>query len=355
MQAEETVTALFEVKPVDADYYRRHLAGFLPRRIIDLHTHVWLKEFRTAAETESRGPAWPRRVATESPVEELLETYRLLLPNQEVTPLIFGWPERDADLERNNAYTARVAREHNLPALLVTTPLWSATELEDRVKSGNFVGLKPYVDQAPTDIPGHEITIYDYLPHQHLEVADRYSWIVMLHIPRPDRLSDPVNLQQLMEIDERYPHLQLVVAHVGRAYCPEDIGSAFDVLRNSQRLLFDFSANTNAFVMEQALRAMGPRRVVFGSDLPIVRMRMQRICESGTYVNLVPTGLYGPLGDDPHMREVESAEGERMSFFLYEQLFAFRRAAEACGLTADDIADVFYGNAARLINGVTRV
>ena len=355
MHAEDTVTALFEVKPVDAEFYQRHLAGFLPPRIFDLHTHVWLKEFRSAAETESRGPAWPRRVAAESPVEELLETYRLLLPDQEVTPLIFGWPERDADLERNNAYTARVAREHDLPALLVTTPDWSAADVEERVKAGGFLGLKPYVDQAPTHIPGHKITIYDYLPRQHLEVADRHGWIVMLHIPRPGRLNDPVNVQQLMEIDERYPHLQLVVAHVGRAYCPEDVGSAFDALSKSRHLLFDFSANTNAFVMEQALRAVGPRRVVFGSDLPIVRMRMRRICEAGTYVNLVPAGLYGPLGDDPHMREVAPAEGERLSFFLYEQLFAFRRAAEACGLTADDIADVFYDKAAQLINGVTRV
>jgi predicted TIM-barrel fold metal-dependent hydrolase len=345
---------VLEIKTVDRQFYHTHLAGFLPRHVIDLHTHVWLKEFRTVQGTDSRGPAWPRRVAVENPIEELLQTYRLMLPEQQVTPLVFGWPERDADKDLTNAYTSHVAREHNLPALLVTAPAWSATELERRVVSGGFLGLKPYVDQAPADIPTRDITIYDYLPPHQLQVADAHRWIVMLHIPRSGRLRDPVNVQQLMEIDDRYPNLQLVVAHVGRAYCPDDIGTAFATLRASRRLVVDFSANTNAFVMERALRAIGPRRLVFGSDLPIVRMRVRRICEAGNYVNLVPPGLYGPIGDDPHMREVGAGEGEQLTFFLYEQLLAFRRAAETCGLSSDDIADVFYGNAARLIAAVHR-
>jgi uncharacterized protein len=79
-----------------------------------------------------------------------------------------------------------------------------------------------------------------------------------------------------------------------------------------------------------------------------VRMRMRRICEDGFYVNLVPPGLYGDVSDDPHMREVSEEEGSRLSFFMYEELLAFRQAAEAVGLSAEDIADVMYNNAARL-------
>jgi hypothetical protein len=48
------------------------------------------------------------------------------------------------------------------------------------------------------------------------------------------------------------------------------------------------------------------------------------------------------------MREVTPAEGEKLSFFLYEELFAFRCAAEAVGLSAADVQDVFYNNATRL-------
>jgi predicted TIM-barrel fold metal-dependent hydrolase len=340
---------LFEVKEVDRRYYADRLAGFLPRRIIDIHTHIWLKEFRAEPPPGARGQSWPRRVAADNSIEDLLETYRLMLPGQEVTPVVFGWPERDANLELTNAYASRAAREHNLAALLVTRPDWSGAEVERRVQEGGFLGLKPYLNWAPLDIPSAKITNYDFLPHAHLEAADRHGWIVLLHIPRPDRLRDPVNLAQMLEIEERYPNLHLIIAHIGRAYCPEDIGDAFEVLRPSKRMVFDFSANTSPYVLEGALQAFGPQRLLFGSDMPILRMRMRRVCKNGFYVNLVPPGLYGDVSGDPHMREVSVEEGERLSFFLYEQLCAFRDAAKAVGLSRADIEDVFYNTAAQII------
>jgi hypothetical protein len=154
----------------------------------------------------------------------------------------------------------------------------------------------------------------------------------------------------MFEIDQRYPNAKVIIAHVGRAYCPEDVGDAFPVLRETKHLLFDISANTNAAVFEQLIRTAGPRRILFGSDLPITRMRMRRICEKGNYINLVPKGLYGDVSDDKHMREIDGEQADMLSFFLYEEIDAFRRAAQATGLTTADIEDVFYGNAARLID-----
>lgn len=339
-----------QIKPVDTAFYDEHL-DYLPPRLIDIHTHVWLNAFRRPSDVPRRGPTWPGRVAAENPIEDLLQTYRLMFPRQSVTPVIFGPATREYDLDASNDYVSWAARQHQLPALLVTTPEWSAHDLEGRVTRGGFLGLKPYLEFAPPHIPSDDITIFDFLPHHHLEVADAHGWIVMLHIPRRGRLRDRANLEMMLEIEHRYPNVRLVIAHIGRAYCPEDIGNAFEVLRDTRRMCFDFCANTSAYAMEQLLRAVGPQRVLFGSDLPIVRMRMRRICEEGFYVNLVPPGLYGDVSDDPHMREVGEDEGEQLSFFMYEELLAFRQAAEAVGLTADDIADVMYNNAARLIAG----
>ena len=342
---------LFDVKDVDRRFYQEKLARFLPDKIIDIHTHVWLKAFRRAAPT-GRAGTWPLRVAEQGPIEELIETYRLMFPGKSVKPLIFSWVEsHEDDFEAANAYISQAANGRGRPALVFASPQWSAERLEQEIREGGFLGAKVYLTLSPAHIPVDEIRIFDFLPHHQLEVLDRHGWIVMLHIPRPGRLRDPINLADMLEIDRRYPNARVIIAHVGRAYCPEDVDDAFSVLAQTRHLLFDISANTNAAVFEQLIRTVGPRRILFGSDLPITRMRMRRICENGNYINLVPKGLYGDVSDDKHTREVDGRQAEALSFFLYEEIDAFRRAAQAAGLTPQDIEDVFHGNAVRLIGG----
>jgi predicted TIM-barrel fold metal-dependent hydrolase len=336
-----------EIKDVDARLYEEHLAGFLPAKVIDVHVHVWLRSLlQNLAPTPKAN--WAQLVAEENSIQELERTYELLLPQQSVTPLVFGFPGRGIYLDKTNDYVRRVAQEHKLPSLMVSSPEWASAELERRVIDGRFVGLKPYQALAPSYLDPRNVTIFDFLPHHHLEVVNDHKWMVMLHIPGDERLKDRRNLEQMLEIEQRYPDVQLIIAHVGRAYCEEDVGDAFEVLKDTERMLFDFSANTNTPVMTQLIRAVGPKRVLFGSDLPILRMRMRRICEDGVYINLVPPGRYGDISGTPHMREVSQEEGETLSFFLYEELLAFRRTAEKTGLSTADVEDVFYNNAARL-------
>jgi dsDNA-binding SOS-regulon protein len=68
----------------------------------------------------------------------------------------------------------------------------------------------------------------------------------------------------------------------------------------------------------------------------------------------VPRGLYGDVSDDRHMREVDGEQAEALSFFLYEEIDAFRRAAQAAGLTLKDIEDVFHDNAVRIVETASR-
>ena len=340
------MASLVEIKPVDREFYETRLRDFLPERIIDIHTHVWLGERKPI----NRSVTWPGRVAKDNSIEDLLETYRLMLPGKSVTPLIFCIPPGEAELDAENRHIAESAARGLVPALIFASPKWSAEELEKRILAGGFLGMKAYLSSAPPYLPAEEIRIFDFLPPRHLEVLDRHGWIAMLHIPRPGRLRDPVNLAQMLEIEQRYPNVRLIIAHVGRAYCEEDVGDAFEVLAHTERMFFDFSANTNEAVFRKLIAAVGPKRILFGSDMPILRMRMRRICKDGRYVNLVPKGLYGDVSGDPNMGELDGSEAERLTFFLYEEIDAFRRAAEAEGLTQGDIEDVFYNNARNMID-----
>lgn len=343
------MTPLFEVTRADRLFFQEYLESWLPRKLIDIHTHVWLAAHQGQRDNAERTVTWPSLVAAENSIEDLIATYDLLFPGRDTSALIFATVGQRENLDRMNAYVQTCCQRYpKFRALLFSHPSWSAESLEKKLIAGNFLGTKAYLSHAPSYIPNEEIRIFDFFPPHQLEILNRRRGIMVLHIPRSQRLRDPVNLHQILEIEQKYPDIQLVVAHVGRAYCESDVGNAFEFLRSTERIMWDFCANTNARVFRQLIEAVGPRRILFGSDLPILRMRMRRIEENGRYVNLVPPGLYGDVSGDPNMREVSAEEGKKLTFFMYEELAAFRRATDEAGLGPDDLDWIFSRNAERL-------
>ncbi len=346
----EKVKMLFKITNTDKNCYENELRDFLPEKIIDIHTHVWLKEHKSEGSDSRRTTTWPDLVAKDNPIENLLETYKLMFPDKHITPMIFAnYLSPEHNLDAQNEYINQSANKYNIPALLWSLPSWSKDELDDKLSAGKFLGVKSYLANVPEYIPASEIRIFDIFPHHQLELLNAKGMILMLHIPRPGRLKDPVNLAEMIELDKRYPNIKTIIAHVGRAYCPEDIGNAFEILKETQNIMFDISANTCSETFKALIESIGPKRILFGSDLPITRMRMKRICENGKYINLVPPGLYGDVFDDPHMREVSAEQSEELTLFLYEELLAFKKSAELTNLTHNDIEDIFYNNAKQII------
>ena len=111
-------------------------------------------------------------------------------------------------------------------------------------------------------------------------------------------------------------------------------------------MYFDFTANLCDDAIRECIKAVGTKRLIFGSDLPIAIMRMYRITENGEYFNVVPRGLYGNVEGEPHMRETDE---EDVTLMIYEQILAMKRVAGELNLTKEDIEDIFVGNAKRLL------
>ena len=316
--------ALFEVTPYDRRIYEEELKDFLPQKILDVHTHVWLDKYldhKPLAPGEvKRTVTWPSLVALDNSIEDLQETYRLMLPGKDVTALMFT--SRGA-WDKNNAYVAECSRRTGFPALYYSRPEQSPEELEQEIRKGGFLGLKSYLSLSPKYLPEAEIRIFDFFPKAQLKKMDELGAIVMLHIPRNGRLKDPVNLAQIMEIKQEFPNIRLIIAHIGRAYTREDVGNAFETLDKAPDLMYDFCANCCEYAITEVLRHAGPKHVMYGTDMPILRM-------------------------------VSAEEAEKITFFLYEELLAFKRACKTLGLTKQDVEDIMYNNAHDLIEGARK-
>ena len=96
--------------------------------------------------------------------------------------------------------------------------------------------------------------------------------------------------------------------------------------------------------MQKMIEAIGVDRIMFGTDMPFTKMRMYRIEENGTYVNVVPRGLYGGIEGDVHMKESDESD---ITTFVYEELRALKRACERLGLTKEDVNKLMYENASK--------
>ena len=329
-----------DVTPYDKKVWEEELCDFLPDKIFDAHMHIW--EPGTRKGGQKGCVTWTSIVAPDMTYENMVETYSKVFPGKQVKQLIMASPL--CDLKLGNDYALKCAKQYGHPALYCTN--WDTDEAEifEALKNG-FCGIKPYQNNSPSYIPAAEVRIFDFLTPRQLEFMDKIHGTVILHIPRNLRLRDPINLAQLMEIDEKYPNAKVIVAHVGRAYIPSDVGDAFEILKHTKNLYFDFSANTSDFAMQKMFEAISTDRILFGTDMPFSKMRMYRIEENGTYVNVVPRGRYGDVSKDPHMKESDETE---ITTFVYEELRAFKRAATAVGLTRDDVEKLMYKNAEKL-------
>ena len=347
---------LFENNQYDQKVYAEEIKDFLPDNIIDIHTHVWKDENRVKVSADDiRSVTWTDLVAKDDPIEDLMETYRIMFPGKKVKALIFGtMSQNPLSMKLGNEYVKESVRKSGYDALYYSRPTETAEEIEKNIKEGGFLGLKSYLDLSDPIIPSDEIRVYDFFPPHQLEVVNDLGGIIMLHFPRSKRFADPCNLFDIKNISERYTNLKLIVAHVGRAYTRKDMQGVAEYLKNSKNFMVDFSANTCEYAMEESLKAFGAKRLMFGSDLPILRMRMRRIEENGTYINLVPPKMYGDLTNEPHMREVSEEEAKTLTYFMYEEIRAMKQAVKNLGLDKNDVEDLFYNNAKSVLDAARR-
>ena len=331
-------------RDVDTPVFDAELDEFLPACVYDSHVHVALPEHVPAVPPEAVRDSWAAEAPHLLSLEQLEDVQAHIFPRRQVRSLVFTMPNSYADIAAGNAYVAGGIRAGRVDGLLVLRPEWPAQQVRDLVLQGGFVGFKPYpglVGSRSDDT----VRIDDYFPPAHQEIADELGLIALLHLPRPERLRDARNLDEIHRLVARRPHIRVIIAHIGRSYTLSFAAPGLAALRDLPTLYHDFAMNLNADVIELALREIGPERLLYGSDLPICLMRGVREHRGDEYINF-SDGEY--TWNTPDRRKPAHTEAQ-YTLYIYEELRAFKRAARKVGLSPEQVARVMGGNARRLI------
>jgi len=337
----------------DRAFWEEHLEGWLPARIVDAHVHIMHPRFQVETLTEElKRSYWVMELMETQDAETAARCYRLLYPNREVTCLCFPIPSLGAEVEGANLDTAGEAHQRGWHSLVVTRPTWVAEQIAWWLDQPSVIGVKPYycmLGYSRTSRDTYaEASIFDYLPHHQLEVLDqRRAWLT-LHVPKVGRLGHPDNQREVRELRRRYPHVILVIAHLGRSYTLPHAREALPPLADDPGILFDISAVMNPDVLELALRTFGPERLIYGTDNPVFYLRGRQQWEGTRYINRTSYPfMFNTRREAP---EIEAG----YTLYMYEALAALKEACARLGIGPEGVNDILAGNADRLMGRANR-
>ena len=332
----------YEYRDVDREFYRKYIEDFLPKEIFDIHVHFGLPEHFYPVSRKRKLEDWALGVGYTLSVEAAFSAYGELFPGKKVEILGFPFPIKEVKLDEINRYICCYINKGKIKGLMATHPDWSYEKVKEELQNNNFLGIKPYPDLV-TKMKGADVPIFTFLPHSHLRAVDELGKIVLLHLPRKERLKDKDNIREIKEIRQKYFQVKLILPHIGRSFCPFFAREGLRYFRNDPGVFFDMSAVLNPEVYKIALNEIGPDRLLYGTDLPITFMRGMREWHGEKYVNFT-SGNY--VWNTNRKSPEEEA---KYTLFVYEEIKACRQGVESVGLGEEAAQSIFFNNAQKLL------
>jgi predicted TIM-barrel fold metal-dependent hydrolase len=326
-------------QPRNRRIWDEELEDFVPKRVLDFHVHVCNR----ATIRGEKGLTPGGQSLDQYDLEDLSRDLGDAYPGRITKAVCFGMPSTTYDKAANDRYMAEACDSERFFPLRLLDPFEDPADVRADVEASGFLGFKPYLNYVRKDDP-NQVEIREMLPEPLMQIADDLGLIVMLHIPRKERLADPLNQEQLKELCLAFPRAQVVLAHIGRAYFLKNIVGHIEPLAELDNLYIDLAMLNNWEVLEHAFRVFPHERILYGTDAPIALApgKSVEINDQYTYVTPVPWHL--SITDD-HGKLVFTS-------FLYEELRAIRKAVERLGLDRAFVENLFHDNGMRLLERV---
>lgn len=338
------MTAPIEMTAVDRRIWEEELLEFVPRRVFDIHTHLYRWAFNIDPDKET-GPMKPFAGTTfsEANWEFANACEQVLFPEREVHRLSFPFPFPQCDFEASNHFVIQETRKDpQSGALMLVHPSMSAEFVEEQVRQHGFLGFKPYRFYA-TSGDAVNCPITEFMAEHQIAVAHKLGLIIMMHISKRDAIADPENQADLKRLSDQYPNAKWILAHCARSYSSWPIEKAAKTLRSLPNVWYDTSSVCESDAFDALFSEVGMERVMYASDdIPVGVLRGKYIAFGYAWAYLSPWN---------HQLNLSHCEPQ-MPFTRYEQLRAMRRAARRVGMSKLQHQALFYDTAAQLVKSV---
>ena len=346
-----------EFKEADQQFLEREILPFLPDRIIDAHAHLFSHQHYPDGGPPAGLADTPPRLG----LAEFEQYSEWLHPGRRVVGGLFFGLAFLGDRQANNEFiAAEIQGASPLAAKsrgqLIISPDMDAETILDEVRRLGMTGLKCYHTMAPlnprlgtpeSDAGSYTATdptwtapIEAYLPEEHVAAANTLGLTITLHMVRDRALADPVNQATIRRYCESYPKMQLILAHAARGFNPWHTIEGIESLRGLDNVWFDTSAVTEAGAFEAIVETMGHEKLMYGTDFHVSHTR----------------GRCVAIGDSFHWLYADEMDLEEKHISLQpvlvglESLRSIRLACDRLKLSERQVDDIFYGNAAALLD-----
>lgn len=236
----------------------------LPSNIIDAHTHaardrdVRFLSRELLCHLVSTFPTYSLEMAAAAK--------RVLWPGKQVRSARMAHAVVGYDHTAINAYL-----KSEIPAgdFFIAFGLSSSPpQVERLLAQGGVAALKMYFHSVD---PPHR-TIMEVFPESVLRAAEAAHVPIILHLPT----SLPDSIEEVSDIANRFPQLSIILAHLGghggHSFTPQH-PAAFRAIAELPTVCMDTALVLDRDLVNAAIEALGPDRILFGTDEPLSLIR----------------------------------------------------------------------------------
>lgn len=315
------------------------LKDWLPPVIFDVHVHT----------TQSNSDSGIINDSATTPAETFnsfdwplhCRMIKTIFPQQKYIAAAFGFPHL-TDWKKDNDYILRLARRDNR-----IVPIFRATAVTNPcyIRNGlihQFAGLKMYPTAGQKKTP---TKIIEAFPKSTLEIVNQLAKPIIVHLPN----GLLANLEELITLAKDYPQAQFIIAHMGVTYCyKHGFETALWQIKNQPNLFFDTAMVSDSHVIAQAIKIIGPKRILFGSDAPFSYFRGGYVINPSGQRRLYSQLKFNWVKDDD--RQYYKDQVNDLKLIHINIILAIKQALETLApkLQIDAKNDIFYNNGQKL-------